>query len=89
MSTEKSSQTHKSFEFVNNMVDGQIDRMNSWLEQMEKWQKEGFERTEAAIDEAADLSKTTLDYVQRLSEEWREMGMETLRQTSETLKTDE
>ena len=89
MSNDETSQTHKTFSFFNDIVEEQFEQADAWLDEMQEWQKKGFERTEKAIDEAADLGKTTLDYAQRLSEEWRELSMQTFRQTTETLRTDE
>lgn len=89
MSTPNNSHTQKTMSFFSNMMDDQLERMDAWLDEMQEWQKKGFERTEDAIDEAADLSKATLSYVERLSDEWAELSTETIRQATDTMKTDE
>lgn len=89
MSTENSTQSHNPFSFFTRIMDGQVDRVDAWLEQMQEWQHKGFDRTEEAIDEAADLSKTTLRYVQRLTDEWQEMSTETMRQMTDRVNADE
>ena len=60
------SQTQKTMSFFTNMMTNHVERVDAWLDEMQKWQKKGFDRTEEAIDEAADLGKSTLSYMERL-----------------------
>lgn len=89
MSNDKTSQTQKAFGFVTNLVDQQFDRMNAWMEQMEKMQSKGLDRTEDAIDEMANLSKETLHYADKLSSEWRKMSIDAMRQTTDAVRSDD
>lgn len=89
MSDETTSQTQKAFGFFSKMVDQQFDRMNAWMDQMENLQQKGIDRSEDAIDEMANLSKETLHYADKLSNEWRKMSIDAMRQTTDSIRPDD
>lgn len=86
---QTTSQPQNPMHFFQETFETQIDRLDDWCETMDEWQREGFERTEQAIDEVADASKDTLEYVERLTEEWRKTSMETLRHMNDQLDADQ
>lgn len=89
MTESNSSQTQNPMNFFQRAIETQIDRIDDWYDTMEEWQDQGFERTEQAIDHMADASKDTLDYVEQLTEEWRNTSLETLRHMNDQLDSDE
>lgn len=88
MGSEDTSQSQNPMSFFSRMVDEQVDRVNHMFDEVEKWQHKGFERTERVIDEAAEASKTTLEYLEDVTREWQKMSVDTLRQTTDTLRSD-
>lgn len=54
----------------------QLERIDAATEEVAKLQEQGTARAEQAIDELATLGKASLEHAQRLSTEWRRVGME-------------
>jgi hypothetical protein len=73
------STTDRLRAFASRFVSSQIDQMEAMYEKAEKLEKQGVERWKKHLDEAVELGDETLDYLQTLGEEWREMQVETLR----------
>jgi len=63
----------------------QLHRLEAATEEAAKLQEQGAARTGEVIDELAKLGKAQLDYVHRLSTEWRRAGLEAWRRRAETM----
>jgi len=68
--------------------EAQLDRLEQWCENIDEWQREGVDRTERAIDEFADASKETVEYVEALTADLRKNSIEALREMNEQLDPD-
>lgn len=63
----------------------QLERIDSATEEMVKLQEHGAARTSVAMDEVARLQKASFQYANRLSVEWRRVGMEAWRRAAELM----
>ena len=89
MAEESVSQSHKALDFFNKMLEGQIDHVDAWYDQVEKWQSKGFEQAEQAVDNAADLTKATMTYAQDLTRDFAEMQKDLLEHTTAAADSEE
>lgn len=79
MSEETEQTTDRVQAFANRFFASQLDQLETMYEQAEKLQKQGLEQSKEHLEQAVDLGTETLDYVQTLGREWREMQIETLK----------
>lgn len=75
------SQPQQILEAWKKTMDGQITRLESLTEQVSQVETQGHTRTTEAIDEAAKLVKDGLSYNQKLATEWRQLMIESTKQT--------
>jgi hypothetical protein len=61
----------------------QMDRMEQLGEQLGKVQGQSVERAQQAIDESAKLMKESMSYALTLSNEWRKLGIDITRKTTQ------
>jgi len=79
MSEETEQTTDRIQAFAERFFSSQLDQLETMYEQAEKLQKQGLEQSKQHLEQAVDLGTETLDYVQTLGREWREMQIETLK----------
>ncbi|MGM0557666.1 MAG: hypothetical protein ACQEVA_14880 [Myxococcota bacterium] len=89
MADDTTSQTQKALNFVNKMMFGHFDRIEAWQEQMGEWQEKGYAQAERTVDEAADLTKATMQYQQDMMKHVVEMQREMVEQATSFLNTEE
>ncbi|MFW5967972.1 MAG: hypothetical protein ACOCV2_10660 [Persicimonas sp.] len=86
MAEEKSSQVHNNFAFFQDLMQGQLERLDAWYEQTEKFQQEGFERADEALENATDLTRASMEYAQELTQQAWKLGMETARRSAQAFE---
>lgn len=72
-----SSQSQQSG--VPGWADG-VARLEAFAEQMTAWEQQAIARATEAAAQGAELARTGLDYAARLSEAWRNMALDAIRQ---------
>lgn len=83
MTDKTRSQVQQGCEPFQTFAHDQLERMTALFEEWKKLEAQGIERAKAAVDEAANLMKTSLGYAVQLSEQWRKLALEAGRQASE------
>jgi hypothetical protein len=63
----------------------QLERLDQASQEAARLQEEGAARTSEVIDELAKLGKASLDYANRVSAEWRHVGLEAVRRSAESM----
>jgi hypothetical protein len=71
MSEKETSQAQQSWK-----------KVDSWMEEWAKIEAKSNEQMQQAIEESARLARESLAYGMKLSAEWRKLGLETLKRTS-------
>jgi hypothetical protein len=85
--SQKSSQSSQSQQFTNpwnQFMDEQVRQANSFFGELDRLANENLERAQSAVDEMAKLTKESFSYGAKLAAEWRRMGLEAARRTSDT-----
>ncbi len=59
------------------------ERLESFVDEVEKWQQRGAEQAEKAVDETARLMRSTVDYSLQLQSELSKQAIENTRKTLE------
>lgn len=84
MADKKSSQAQQDgFAFFQDMLSGHFDRLDTWYEQAEKLQKKSFEQAEQAMTNATELGQASMQYTQKLTEDFWKIGVDVARQSTE------
>ena len=77
----------KAWEMWRKMTDDSIARMSAFYAEVDKIEAKNIERAEAAVNEAAKLTKETLAYGTELAAQWRKLSLEAVqRAAAETPK---
>lgn len=93
MATKRSSQTQQmtsndpfaqipGVELWWSMMEAQRERLEQLATELSRMEKERHERALAAIDEAAALVKSGVEYNQQLTAQWRDLALETARRSA-------
>lgn len=76
MSDKTHSQAQQGAEPFQSFSREQLDRVGALFQEWQKLEAQGVERAKTAVDEAANLFKTSLGYAVQLSEQWRKLALE-------------
>ena len=77
----------KAWDMWRKMTDDSIARMSAFYAEVDKIEAKNVERAEAAVNEAAKLTKETLAYGTELAAQWRKLSLEAVqRAAAETPK---
>jgi hypothetical protein len=68
------------------LADEGLSRYVSWLDDMAKLQKNGFEQLTKTIDERSKMLNESLAYAQKLTSEWQKMTVETTKKVVDMVK---
>lgn len=58
-------------------------RIEALVEQMAAWEQKAIDQATEAAEQSAELAKTGLGYIAKLSEAWRKMALDAARQGSQ------
>ena len=79
MSDQTEQTTDRIQAFAERFFSSQLDQLETMYEQAEKLQEQGLEQSKEHLEQAVDLGTETLDYMQTLGREWRDVQIETLK----------
>lgn len=83
MADKNTSQSQNGFGFFQKALEGQVERLESWNEQVNKLQKQGFEQADQAMENAAALNRASMRYAQALTQDVWEIGIDAVRNAGE------
>ena len=85
MSDQKaSSQAQKGVDFFQKLVEGQLDRIDDWYEQVEALQKKGFDQADQVMENTANLSRASISYAQELTQDFWRLSLDAVKDANET-----
>jgi hypothetical protein len=85
MAEKITSQTQQTVDGFKKIIDDQLQRANSFQDELGRLEQKGIEQARAAVDEAAKLAKESLTYAAQLGAEWRKMAIEATRRATEMM----
>ena len=80
---EKQTTRQFTFEAWQKLIDGQLARLESAMQEAASYEKPAVEQATAAIDELAKLMKDSIDYSCRLSAAWRRETLAAMKRSGE------
>ena len=80
---EKQTTKQFTFEAWQKLIDGQLARLESMMQEAATYEKPAVEQATAAIDELAKLMKDSVDYSCRLSAAWRRETLAAMKRSGE------
>jgi hypothetical protein len=78
--------TRETMDAWKQLVDEQVKRVETLHAEMARWEKQGLEQMQTAIDEVSRLMKDSLAQAARLSAEWRQASLQATHQVNEALR---
>jgi acetyl-CoA acetyltransferase len=82
MSQTNASQAQHQ-EFFKKMMEEQVSRATSLVDELAKLEAQGVEQARAAVEEMGKLAKESIAYSTKLSAEWRKMSLDTFRKAAD------
>ncbi len=81
--TKTANPTQIPYDAWKKMVDDQLGRIETFTDEMARYEKQAVAQATQAVDELAKLMKESMDYAGQLSAEWRKVAIETTHKASE------
>lgn len=81
--SDKQTTNKFTFEAWQKLIDAQLARLESLLEEAAGYEKPAVEQATAAVDEMAKLMKDSIDYSCRLSAAWRRETLAAMKRSGE------
>ena len=69
--------------FFSQFTEDGAQRLESFVDEWEKWEERGADQAEKAVEETAHLMRATMDYSLQLQSEMRRQAIENTRKTLE------
>ncbi len=83
MSNEKASQVQENETAWKKLVDDQVARTELAYAEVARIQEQVFAQNKLAIDEMAKLTKSSVDYLAELTNEWRKLTIEATKKATD------
>ena len=81
--TQTQNPTQIPYDAWKKLVDDQLGRIQTFNDEMARYEKQAVEQTTQAVDELAKLMKESLDYAGQLTTEWRKVAIDATHKASE------
>ncbi len=87
MTTKTDAKTQQlPYDAWKKMVDDQLGRIEDLSQEFARYQQQGMDQAQGAIDELAELMKDSLNHTAQLTSEWRRMALDSTRKAGDMMR---